>query len=260
MKGWTFDVGSKQSDSYGVIYDKETESDGRIKSVRFEGRFKDEVSHDLWLQWLSIPPDNFEDLSPQFLAGKAIGIVEFVERLPKEKNVARMKRLPWWAGFVDAVGAHLRHSVKKEDSTLERAKRWVEKQVVGTLAILRKVLGVHEYRRMHDELLARAEAGFTMEQQAKIVMWSNEQSDVQQKKTGAADIVDEEGQKWAWVWFPSRLENEWRIARFYGSVDGEARVRFSGESSKVVPVSWIHLGKDKPTWEIGFGRRVGKMQ
>jgi hypothetical protein len=260
MKGWTFDVGSKQSDSYGVIYDKETESDGRIKSVRFEGRFKDEVAHDLWLQWLSISCDEFENLSPQFLAGKAIGIVEFVERLPKEKNISRMRRLPWWENYVAAVGSHLRHSVEKPDTTFERAKQWVERQVFGTLAVLRKVLGVHEYRRWHDEGLARAEANFTMEQKSKIMMWTDDESSVCRVSFGAAEIIDEEGQKWAWVWYPSQLESEWRIARFYGAVDGEARVRFSGESSKVVPVSWIHLGKDKPTWEIGFGCRVGKIQ
>jgi len=248
MKGWTFDVGSKQSDSYGVIYDKETESDGRIKSVRFEGRFKDEVAHALWLQWLSIPDESFQELSPQFLAGKTIGIVEFCERLPKEKNVSRMKRLPWWESFVAAVGSHLRHSVKKEDSTLDRAKRWVERQVTGTLAILRKVLGIHEYRRLHDEWLAAAEANFTMEQQAKIVMWSDEQSNVMQKSSGAADVIDEEGQKWAWAWYPSKLQSEWRVARFYGAIDGEARVRFSGESTKAVTVGWIHLGATKPTW------------
>ena len=260
IKGWTFDVGSKQSDSYAVIYDKEVESKGKIKSVRYEARFKDEFAHTLWLDWLSIHEDEFESVSPGFLAGKAIGIVEFVERPPSEKNVVRMKRLPWWESYVAAVGSHLRHSVKKPDTTFERAKQWVERQVFGTLAVLRKVLGVHEYRRWHDEGLAKAEANFTMEQKSKIMMWTDDESSVCRVSFGAAEIIDEEGQKWAWVWYPSKLESEWRIARFYGAVDGEARVRFSGESSKSVPVGWIHLGKDKPSFKILSGCRVDKMQ
>jgi hypothetical protein len=127
--------------------------------------------------------------------------------------------------------------------------RWVERQVFGSLAALRKVLGIHRYRAWHDEKLTEKESLFTAEHQAKIMIWSDEKSSVGQQTSGIAETVDEDGQKWAWVWYSSRLLNEWRMARFFCTDGAEARIRFSGESSRSVPVGYLHLGKDKPTWE-----------
>jgi hypothetical protein len=249
LKGWGFDVGSKQSDCYMVIYEKEVESKGRIKSIRCEGRFKDEVGHELWKEWLAIPAEQFEGVSPTFLAAKVIGIVEFVERHEGVKNICRMRRLPWWEGFVNAVGGRLGHSIKKPDSTLDRARQWWKRQVAPTLAVLRKVLGIHGYRRLHDEYLAEAEAKFSAGHEAKIMLWSEQQSDVSRRSHGAAEIIDEDGQKWAWVWYQSKMVNEWRIARLYDVLGDAARVRFSGESPREITKGFIHLGAKKPTWQ-----------
>lgn len=249
LTGWTFQLGSRSSDKCGRIYEKEMESDGESSSIRFEAEFHDEMAHSVWLEWISIEDEYFEDVSPSYLAGKVVGIAEFVDRSGSKRHIKKMKRLPWWEVFLADVGVHLRHSIKRASTSLKRAMKWVEKQVFPSLAALRKVLGIHEYRRWHDEQLAEKEANFSLEQRAKIMLWSEEKSSVGQQMSGAAEIVDEDGQKWAWVWYQSKLGSEWRVSRFYSSHGGEARVRFSGESSRTVPVGWIHLGKDKPTWQ-----------
>ncbi len=249
IDGWTFRCGSRSSDKHCRIYEKELESKGKLRSIRFEAEFHDEVAHDIWSDWLSISDEDFDVLSPSFLSGITVGVVEFVDRSLSPKHIMRMRRLPWWEGFVDAVGAHIRHSLPREITSLDRAMRWVERQVFGTLAILRKVLGIHRYRAWHDEKLAEKDSILNEERRAKIKIWSKEKSSVGQQTTGVAETVDEDGQKWAWVWYSSRLLNEWRMARFFSTDGTEARVRFSGESTQAVPVGYLHLGKDKPTWE-----------
>lgn len=252
-EGWGYYCGSLKSLMYLLIYDKLVQSKGEIDSIRLEGRFEDRYAHALFLEWLSIPPDQFDMVSPQFLAGKVMGMIQFVDRSnygrtgKKEKNVNRLKLLPWWQEFLSAVGCQLRHSVARVDTTFERMKKWMEKQVMPSMAVARKVMGIMNFRRWFDEQIAEKEAGLKVESRAKIMQWSMGQSDVNRENVGATQ-VDDDGQKWAWVWQQTSLGNEWRIARLLTKTGYEARIRSSGESAKSVPLSWVHCGKDKPTW------------
>lgn len=254
---FTINIGSPQSDKYGRFYNKGRESDGVIDSYRLEMEIKDEVAHALVVEWLGIPEECFEELSPSFLAGKVVGLVDFVYRqkigFAKQKNITRMKRYWWWESFLKRVGCMLRHSVPRPDTSFEKKKKWVERSVFPSMAVIRKVMGIFEFNKWGQEELAKAEAKFTDEQREQISLWSNRSSNVLQQIDGTSEIVDEEGQKWAWVWHKNGLESCWMIARYFGDDGQEARVRFSGESPRTVLRRWIHLGREKPNWLPMFG-------
>jgi len=258
---FTVYIGSIQSDKFVRFYNKDRESNGEINSYRWEMEAKDESAHKLITDWLEIPGDYFEELSPCFLAGKILGIVEFVYRkkigFAKQKNITRMERYDWWKSFVNSVGGALRHSVPRPDTSFEKKKKWLERAVFGSVAVIRKVMGIFEFNKWTQEELAKAEEKFTDEQCQQISLWSQQKSNILQQSDGVAEIVDEEGQKWAWVWHKNGLDSCWMIARYFGcNDDGEARVRFSGESARTVLQRLVHLGKDKPSWLPMFGTRL----
>lgn len=257
-KAFTIVIGSTQSDKYLRFYNKSRESNGAVDSYRLELETKDEAAHQLITEWLQIPSDEFEDLSPSFLGGKVVGVVDFRYRkkigFAKQKNITRMERYSWWESFVNRVGGALRHSVPRPDTSFEKKKNWIERSVSGSLLVIKKVMGVFEFNKWTQEELAKAEDRLTDEQKQQISLWSQQKSNVLQQFDGVPEIVDEEGQRWAWVWHRNGLDSCWMIARYFGcSDDGEARVRFSGESARTVLQRWIHLGKDKPRWSPGFG-------
>jgi hypothetical protein len=260
-KAFTILIGSPQSDKHLCFYNKNRESNGEINSYRLEMRTRDEAAHQLIDEWLQIPSDSFEDISPSFLAGKILGMVDFVYRqkigFAKQKNITRMKRYWWWESLVTRVGCTLRHSVPRPDTSFEKKKKWIERSVFGSVAVIRKVMGLFEFNKWTQEELAKAEEKFTDEQCQQISLWSQQKSNILQQSDGVAEIVDEEGQKWAWVWHKNGLDSCWMIARYFGcNDDGEARIRFSGESARTVLQRLVHLGKDKPSWLPMFGARL----
>ena len=252
VEGFTWYFGSKNSDNFARFYDKATESKGEIDSYRLEGQFADEKAHLIWKQWLSIPDSEFDNISPRYLSGSVLGLIEFVDRSgsngSKQKNICRMKRLGWWQQFVEACGAHIRHSVVRADTTLERAKQWIAKQVMPTLAAIQKTLGLLDFRGWLDEGMAKAAANFTAEQTAKIMQWSKGKSDVEQRTNGATDMIDEEGIKWIWVYRKTPSGSDWTRARLFDRKGSFNRVRFNGEKAISVPVRACHFGDEKPTW------------
>lgn len=255
--GFCYYFGSPNSDSYARFYDRDAKTEGDCPTYRIEGEFKDKKAHLVWLKWLSIEEESFDELSPHYLAGSALGIVEFVDRKherEKDKNrgICIAKRLPWWSKFIKAVGAHIRHSVPREDRTFEKMLGWLERQVVGSLAMAQKVMGILDFRKWLDWQMDVATANFRREQKAKIVQWSKGKSDICQRTDGAVDVKDEDGEKWIWVWRETAMDRGWMRARMLSANATSVKVRFSGESSKNVSKRLTHFGEDKPTWVPAF--------
>jgi DNA relaxase NicK len=250
--GFCYYIGSQQSDAFLRYYDKDYETDGEVPTYRLEAQFTDSKAQVVWLKWLSIEEDSFDELSPQFLSGSVLGLVEFVDRKDAKKNnkksICVMKRLPWWKKFIKAVGSHIRHSVPREDRTFERMLGWLERQVISSLAMAQKVMGLLGFRGWLDEKMAEAVANFRREQEAKIVQWSKGRSDICQRTNGAIDMKDEEGERWIWVWRETQLDKDWGLARMLSANATSVKIRFSGESSKNISKRLTHFGKDKPTW------------
>lgn len=251
VEGFTWYFGSMKSDNFARFYDKDVESKGETPTYRLEGQFADEKAHLVWQQWLLIDEESFDEVSPQYLAGSVLGLVEFVDRNSgngkKRREIRKQDRLSWWQQFIDACGAHIRHACPRPDTTLGRTMQWCEKQVLGTMAAIQKAIGILEFRRWLDEGLAQKAANFTREQAAKVSQWSKGESDVEQRTNGAADVIDEDGIKWVWV-FRKGMIDPWFKARLLGTTNNSCRVRCSGESSQIVSRRLCHFGSGRPTW------------
>ena len=258
VQGFTWYIGSRGSDKYARFYDKNVESNGEIDSYRLEGQFEDEVGHGVWVQWLGIPDDEFAEVSPRYLSGSVLGIVDFVERNDDDarRRSGRKygERLSWWASFIDACGGYIKHARPKADTTLEKSKQWIEKQVFGRMAELQKAMGVLDFRRWCEENMMQKIAEFTKEQKARIAQWTKGKSDVNQRYNGGVDVIDEDGSKWIWV-YRNGIADPWTRGKLIATFNGLVRVRFLGEKSKDVPRRICHFGDEKPTWKpsLGFG-------
>lgn len=160
IAGFTIVYGTRASDRLLRFYDKEFESKGRIKSNRWELELHDELAQKALADWLAIEPENFEEYSPKLLAGMVVGTIDFVKR-GYDKNVTRMPRLEWWATFKETVGMEIRHSKDPVLTSLEKKKRWITRQVIVTLAMLKKIMGIKGFKQYLAGELDQAQERFT---------------------------------------------------------------------------------------------------
>lgn len=58
-------------------YDKYAESKGKIDSYRWELAVRDELAQKLLADYVSILPDEYESLAPQYLASTVTGAISF---------------------------------------------------------------------------------------------------------------------------------------------------------------------------------------
>jgi hypothetical protein len=166
--GFTIYCGSSASLRMVRFYDKCAESKGEINSYRWEAQLRDEVATKAVYEWLEV----YEDMSAQYLASLVIGCVTFVER-GKEKNVPRMVELPWWRDFRQAVG-YIRHSFQKIPTTLKKAQKWVNHQVVKTLKIMHEVVGGKNFANWLVREMIKAPKRFTKADLARLERWEYE--------------------------------------------------------------------------------------
>jgi DNA relaxase NicK len=171
--GFTIVCGSPKSNRQLIFYDKNAESEGQINAYRWEARLKDEIADKAIDEWLEVP----EKLSAHYLAAVVSGIVAFVER-GKEKNISRMKELPWWKEFKDAIGASIRHSVQRVRTNLKKAKKWINRQVACMLAAIKEVVGEESFTNWISNQIDEAPERFNQNHYARIIQWKHEYSDL----------------------------------------------------------------------------------
>jgi len=173
LGGFSIVCGSPSSNRQLIFYDKNAESEGQINSHRFEARLKDEIAEKAVEEWLEAPVA----LSAHYLAGVVSGVVTFVDR-GEEKNISRMKELPWWKEFKDAIGASIRHSVQRVRTNLYKAIKWVDKQVFCMLAVIKEVVGERIFTNWISDQVDKAPERFNESHYARIIQWKHEYSDL----------------------------------------------------------------------------------
>jgi hypothetical protein len=142
--GWTFNFGNRSCDRVVRIYDKDTESGGRIKAVRIEAEFHDDLAQQVMADWIAIKPECFDEDSPRYLGRVVVGSIHFMKRT-HEKNISRMPVLRWWQSIINKIGFGIRHTVKAVKTTYEQKKSWVNRQVSTTLAMFAHIMGMEDF-------------------------------------------------------------------------------------------------------------------
>jgi len=162
-EGFTLYMGSPSSDRRTRHYNKEAESEGRIPCYRTETVLKDELAQSFVDGWLAISPENFEELSPKYIAGTVAEAIDFPARLscPGEKNLSRIPRLDWWQKFLDRVGASVRHSRPVVVRSLEKTLTWTHRQVVRALAVAQRAVGKGAFRNWFSREMDWADENLT---------------------------------------------------------------------------------------------------
>jgi hypothetical protein len=158
--GWSYYLGSPQSDDRTVIYDKTIESLGRINSIRIERRLKDAKAHTFADNLLNVfdTVENTDYL--RFLADSAVGGVDFLDRV--STHLERCPRLQWWAAFLDRLAlSPFRVLVPARVKTIASTLAWIEHQVETSLALVQAVFGDRAFRHRLNQWLSSGKRRFS---------------------------------------------------------------------------------------------------
>lgn len=137
-EGYTFNNGSRCSERFLRIYDKEAEQREKKKLatplVRFEAEFKDGVANRYFQAIFS---------NPEPCASKVMGMIRScIDFVNAEgiTHISRAKLLPWWQAI---VGSADKWTVPAPSpiASVERIAAWIHHQASGALTVLRKNWG-----------------------------------------------------------------------------------------------------------------------
>lgn len=193
VTGWTFNLGSRNSESYTRIYhkyekhqDKAIRVEAEIKGVKCKVLFFDlmrkveefcqelEINNqdDLEEFYYQIVPFSqsqidedlnlsvFNIMLAEFVACVAVGQITFIDRSKTYDNgfIASSPKLFWWENFLKKVGEQLKIRVDVHKPSLQKKHNWVARQVSRFLCILEDGLGYDGLHRYIDnQVYARRE-------------------------------------------------------------------------------------------------------
>lgn len=144
-KGRTFDEvafgsrGQNGSGKYLRIYDKRLESQGENPAVRYELELSDERSQKAFEMLTHV---HIKDAAG-ILGALVGGCIDFKKRTG-DKNLARLERYEFWQTIIDRFG-RVTLAGKRVQKTVDRSAAYVQKQVAGTLQMVRKAWGAEKF-------------------------------------------------------------------------------------------------------------------
>lgn len=181
----TYCLGSRESDSYVRIYDCNYKHG--IDAMRYEVEFKGDKAAQVFEFLLRISPDssmyansndgkNIDICNEKIalyisekLAEIALAEVEFVDRSSGYSNgtIDSCNRLPWWQKFIDFIigKAPKRLKPREYKRRIDKTKKWVERQVVKTLAVLCTGMGRDNFAKWLAEKMKEGRERLTEEDQ-----------------------------------------------------------------------------------------------
>jgi len=149
-KDETLYLGSRSSTHLHRIYDKDDR-------VRMEVELHDDKAFQAFNLYMDVwDADKSESFSNGMMHNAFTSIIfshiDFIQK--DDKNLARNERLDWWQSFMDKVSVtRVKFSCPKRESSIERTKRWLEKQVETSLAMVRKAMGAVAFQHYFDTLM-----------------------------------------------------------------------------------------------------------
>lgn len=135
-QGRTIYLGATQSERLIRIYDKNVESGGKIDSIRFEVQWRNTYAQEAFSRYFGEVDSEKATLS---ISKLAVGSVRFIRR--SSMVVSRCPNVGWWDKFIKRVGGSTKMSVRRLQPLISEKIRWIESQVVATLAVISRVKG-----------------------------------------------------------------------------------------------------------------------
>lgn len=135
--GATFELGSRESQTFIRIYDKALEQASKGVEVvgpwvRWELELKDERAQVCTLALIALTEEQYR----QFLIGVLMSAVDFRDCTHEDDTNARVRapRLPWWVALTDGF-ARARLSMDKPVRKIEDVKAWIANSLAPMLAL-----------------------------------------------------------------------------------------------------------------------------
>jgi len=166
-KRYRYTFGGRKSESYIRIYnhlwDAEDENGDRVESDRFECEFKGSKAQQVYEMIGDLQRDyeksneEWNDELADFFIALVVGQVDFVnksEKQGKRVNKKDCKRLQFWQVFLQKVGEGIKVHTARKISNLQTRKDWMRRSVAKTLAIFREGMGVSDFNREIERLIA----------------------------------------------------------------------------------------------------------
>ena len=144
----TLYLGSRESKSFHRCYWKPDR-------LRFEHEIKGKESHLSFQSLVAMSSRKLSEIA-DYIAQLAIGSIQFVDRKDsdeideREKNLDRCEPFSWWQEFLDIVGTGIRIKLPVIERSLEKTKKWFERQIYPTLFAFREGMGILDFNTMMD--------------------------------------------------------------------------------------------------------------
>jgi Replication initiation factor len=164
--GWTFYLGSRQSDKMVRVYNKSVQSAGETDAYRIEIELKD-YKAEYFFDTLCGAAEHSPEFVPQVMLETICGAVDFRDR-DSDSNITRCERLQWWSNFLSyclSTGG-LRLPAKKRVSSLDRTVQWIQAQVETSIAMVRDALGEKRFNAFLNRCIADGRNRYRNEQRA----------------------------------------------------------------------------------------------
>jgi len=144
--------GNSGSGRYFRIYDKELESDGENKAVRYELELSGDRAKAAFATLVACGKD---EIAVAKCMGNFIGgSIDFLKRheKPQEKNLERFDRWQWWDTILEKIGqAKLR--VYREPKTMAKAVEYIDRQTTATLQMIKRTYGPEMFTNWLESLV-----------------------------------------------------------------------------------------------------------
>jgi hypothetical protein len=149
--GYTLNLGGRESEKYVRIYDKKLESKGERDCVRYEVECKGFAAQVLG----AVLAEAEDGEAFARVAGEYVGAIGFCRRPGKDRHRSRMKVFSWWKGIRDEIGCAVWAKKQGMIRSIGKAKKWAERQVATSLAMIQGAVGVAEFDRWMCDLLVK---------------------------------------------------------------------------------------------------------
>lgn len=154
-KSETHYFGSRQSDSMTRIYDPFIKH-LVLDCYDIEVELKDEKANQAVDILCSLPKGCTDQEIHQCLVDIVLGQIDFIDRDKGDRNLSRCPRLPWWQRVLDfCQSSPKKIKVGKYVPSIERSRKWFERQCAGFVAGYKKHLGSERFWAWFHELIAQ---------------------------------------------------------------------------------------------------------
>lgn len=132
--------GQNGSGKYLRVYDKRLESKGQNPAVRWELELSDDKAQETFK--MVVGCGGYRDILATNIGAVIGGCIDFKKRTCRvgDKNLNRLERYEFWQKLIDKLG-HAKIRMDQPPKSIDRAKDYIEKQVTGTLQMIRAAWG-----------------------------------------------------------------------------------------------------------------------